>query len=75
MWPATPTPFPPGEAKFELPTEYSLWGGAEFGIQVWNWTGDMGQIIQLIILIVLIAAAGFIIWRGFTQMTERDSSK
>lgn len=75
MIPPTPTPLPPGMARFVMPESYSLWGSTDSAIQTWNWLGQSGQVIQLIILVGLVIAGMFVVYRFFRQFTERDSGE
>lgn len=73
QFPPTPTPFPPGTAHFELPSEYSLWGATDMAIQFWNWTGTGGTIFQLLALIAMVIGGMFVVWRFVQQFTRKDA--
>jgi hypothetical protein len=71
--PPTPTPQPPGVARFNLPDSYSLWGSTDLAIQTWNWLGDGRALVQLLAIIAIVVLGMFIVWKFFSQMTRRDS--
>lgn len=75
IWPATPTPLPPGMARFELPSGYSLWDSTDAAIQTWNWLGNAGLVIQLVILVALIITGMFIVYRFFQQFAQKESAE
>jgi len=75
QFPPTPTPMPPGQARFELPSGYSLWDSTDAAIQTWNWMGGSGQVLQLIILIALVIAGMFIVYRFVQQFTRKDAEQ
>jgi hypothetical protein len=71
--PPTPTPLPPGDARFVLPTDYTLWGGTDYAIQVWNWWGDWRTVFQVLIIIGLVVIGMFIAYHFVRQFTRRDA--
>lgn len=71
--PPTPTPMPPGIPRFSMGDDFSLWAGTDGAIQWWNWLGTGGQIVQLLILLVLIAAGIFLTIRFFGLFARRDA--
>lgn len=75
MWPATPTPLPPGQPFFDAPTGYtSLWnGGTDFALQLWAWMGFWGSLLQLFLLLLVIGAGAFVIVRFFQTFTRKDA--
>lgn len=73
--PPTPTPFPPGQAHFELPTEFSLWGGTDLAVQAWNWLGDARVVIQALIIVIIVAAGIYIALRFIRENTQEDASE
>lgn len=75
MIPYTPTPQPPGTAYFAVPESYSLWGSTDVAIQYWNWTGAMGTIVQVLMLIALIILGFHIIKHFVDNFTGDDAQK
>lgn len=73
MIPMTPTPLPPGEAVVSLTDSYSLWGGVDTAIQVWNMAGPWAGIIQLMIIVGIVIVGVAVVLKAFRQTTERDS--
>lgn len=73
--PPTPTPLPPGVAKFTLPTEFSLWAGTSSAIQVWNWIGDGQVIVQGLAIIGIVLAGIFIVYKFIRQMSAKDATE
>jgi len=73
-WPPTPTPFPPGQAYFELPTQYfDLWAGpVDFWFQLWQWLGDAAMFFQAVLLLVLIVGGVLLAIKFFNRFTEKD---
>lgn len=75
MIPATPTPLGPGTALLSIPQSYSLWGGVSSGVQAWHLMGQTGEMLQLLALVVLVAAAAYVLVRSLRQMTRKDSEE
>lgn len=73
IWPPTPTPLPAGIPQFDMGETYSLWQAAPTYLQVWNWSGVIGNVLQLVIFLVLLAVAVMLIYRQFQKVAERDS--
>lgn len=73
--PPTPTPLPPGAPVFTLPSEFSLWGGAQEAVQVWNMAGPWQPVIQGIAIIGLVIVGMFIVYRFIKQMTGKDAEQ
>jgi heme/copper-type cytochrome/quinol oxidase subunit 2 len=75
MLPPTPTPFPPGAMQFDLGNVYSLWSATDPAIQVWNWLGDFALILQVFILLVVVIAGMYILFKFIKQFTRRDAEE
>jgi hypothetical protein len=73
--PPTPTPLPPGTAVFTLPNAFSLWGGAQQAVQVWNMAGPWQPVIQGIAIIGLVITGMFVVYRFIRQMTSKDTEE
>lgn len=73
--PPTPTPFPPGAAHFELPSEFSLWGGTDLAVQAWNWLGDGRVVIQALMIVIIVIAGIYVMLRFIRENTEEDASE
>lgn len=71
-WPPTPTPLPPGIAKFDMGDSYSLWSAAPTAIQVWNWTGIIGTVLQLILLVGVVIIGGYVVYKAIARLTDTD---
>lgn len=73
IYPPTPTALPPGEALIELQNIYSLWEAAPHAIQIWHLGGAMASILQLLILITLVAAGMFVMYKSFEKLIRKDA--
>lgn len=73
MLPMTPTPLPPAEAVFSLSESYSLWGGVDTAIQMWNLADPWSGILQLLIIVGIVIVGVAVVMKAFRQTTERDS--
>lgn len=74
IWPATPTPYPPGEAFFSLPTDhYSLWNSTDWAIQTWHTVGAGQLLIQVLFLVAIIIAGVLVTVRAFEAFTRKDA--
>lgn len=69
----TPTPLGPGIPRFTMPAEYGLWASAPTAIQVWNWWGLAGLVLQVLILIGLVIIGITILDRFLKRNAEADS--
>jgi hypothetical protein len=74
MWPPTPTPLPPATPRFEM-AQYSLWQSTDAAITSWQLMGDVGTVIQVIVLMALVLIGMYVVYRSFRQMTEWDSQQ
>lgn len=70
--PTTPTPMPAGVAVADL-SSYSIWNSTDSAIQTWNWLGDSGSVIQGIIIIALVVAGMFVVYKFVQQFIRRDA--
>lgn len=75
MIPPTPTPLPDVVSDIVIPFEYSLWGSTDAALTYWNLAGTIGQVIQVIILMVLVYAGIRILIQFFRDFTSRDSNE
>lgn len=73
IYPPTPTPLPQGIPRFEMGDSYSLWEAAPTYLQVWNWSGIIGGVLQLVIFLVVIVVCAVVIYRQFQKVSELDS--
>jgi hypothetical protein len=60
-------------AHFDIEGVYSLWNAAPVAIQAWNWLENARFAVQLVLLVGLIIAGGFVIYRSIQKLAERDS--
>lgn len=73
--PPTPTPLGPGTPRFNLPSEFSLWGGAPSAITAWQMSGPWQPVLQGLAIVGLVIIGMFIVWKFVSQMTRRDSEE
>lgn len=73
--PPTPTLLPIGIPRFNIPAEFSLWGGAQDAIQVWNMATPWQPIIQGLAIVGIVIIGMFVVWKFIRQMTQRDSEQ
>lgn len=73
--PPTPTPLPPGTPRVTLPSEFSLWGGAQQAVQVWHMAGPWQPVIQGIAIIGLVITGMFVVYKFIKQMTSKDAEQ
>lgn len=74
-FPPTPTPLPPATPHFMLDTSYGVWGGTSAAITTWQWAGDLGLLLQAIIVVAFVIL-GIVIFANFLrEFTRRDSQE
>ncbi len=69
----TPTPYPPGQMRFVMPEEYNLWGATDIAIQTWNWAGNWGVILQVMLIVLLVVIGVHLLQRFVSQFTRKDA--
>jgi membrane protein implicated in regulation of membrane protease activity len=73
--PPTPTPLPPGIPYVTIPEQYSIWAGTSTAIQAWNWLGDGRIVIQAILLIIIVMAALYMLYKFARIFVSESESK
>lgn len=71
--PPTPTPLPDGNAVITITDAYTLWGSVSPAIQTWNWLGEFGSILQLMILIFIVMGGMFVVSKFVKEFTRKDA--
>jgi hypothetical protein len=75
-YPPTPTMIPPGTPYFDpVPDSYGLWAAADPALQFYYYFDDIGAVIQIIVLLLLIGAGLYTLYRFILDFTQRDSNQ
>lgn len=74
LFPPTPTPLPPSApAPVILPDNIGLWSSAPTIINLWNLFGNYAYAAQILVILAVVIAAGFVFLRVVRSLDNEDS--